>query len=273
MAPNRMSNRTRPSSTNTLANSRESWGATLGAILPLVAFGCVCVMDATARLSIGAGSGAAVMRLLWADSLQIATIPIVFYLVLLGGLLAAWLKGFPRWSFSYLGWLLLFLIASLGSAGADSSYVWRIWGPFVATLLLAIVLRPSPEPLRALARSWKQDWTLSLLAGLGILPFLNTFDEMPGPMWARPFWLAVCTVVMVLGVLAYMRISHDGGRAVALLSSAALGVALGIGVRAYYWNEMSDSLIAWSLWFAVLMVPALLSAVLKRLRLSRPMAA
>jgi len=264
------------SGANPPANSRQSWGATLAAVLPLLAFLCVSVINATVCRLPGARSGAALIRLLWADSLWIATIPIVFYLVLLGGLLAAWLKGFPRWSYAYLGWLLLFLLASLGSAGVDGSYVWRIWGPFLATLLLAIVLRPSPEPLRSLARGWKQDWTLSALAGLGILPFLNSFDEMPGPIWARSVWPTVCTAVMVLGVLAYMRLPHGGGRAAALLGSAVLSVALGMNVRAYYWNgwnDMSDSLVAWSIWFAVLMIPALLSLVVRCLQRGRPLAA
>lgn len=232
---------------NTPATSRESWGAALAAALPLVAFLCVGVIDSAAHRLAGAGSGAALIRLLWADALQIAAIPIVFYLVLLGGLLAAWLKGFPRWSYAYLGWLLLFLIASLGSVGRDGTYLWRIWAPFLGTLLLAIVLRPSPGPLRSLARGWKQDWTLSALAGLGILPLLNSFDEIPAPIWARSVWPIVCTTVLVLGVLAYMRLSHGSGRAMALLSSAVLSVAVGVNVRAYYWNgwnDVSDSLLA-----------------------------
>ena len=86
----------------------------------------------------------------------------------------------------------------------------------------------------------------------------------------------MCTTVLVLGVLAYMRLSHGSGRAMALLSSAVLSVAVGVNVRAYYWNgwnDVSDSLLAWSLWFAVLTIPALLSLAVKHLRTSRPVAA
>ena len=62
--------------TNTPANKRESWGAALAATLPLVAFLCVCVIDAIVRRFMGAGGGAALIRLLWAAALRIAAIPI-----------------------------------------------------------------------------------------------------------------------------------------------------------------------------------------------------
>jgi hypothetical protein len=46
-------------------------------------------------------------------------------------------------------------------------------------------------------------------------------------------------------------------RPAALLTSAVLSLTFGAGVRACYWRRMSDSLVAWSIWFAVVVVPAL----------------
>ena len=247
-------------------DSRGSWGAVLVAVLPLVGFVCVFAVAGVARRLLGAIHLDVLFRLLWADALRIAAMPIVFYLLLLGGLLAAWLKDFPRWSYPYLGWLLVLLVPSLGSFGLHPPYLWRFWGPLVVTLLLAILLRPSLKPLRALWHGWQQDWTLSVFAVLGIVEFLNLCDEMPGP---RAAWQSVCGAVLVAGAIAYMRISSRTGRGAALLGSMVVSVALGMGVRAYYWHGLSDSVVGWAICFVVLMLPALFSATLRRLRPSR----
>jgi len=254
---------------NASVNGRDSWGATLAAVLPLIGFVGVSATAGIAHHVLGAVHLDVLFRLLWADALRIGVAPIIFYLLLLGGFLAAWLKGFPRWSYPYLGWLLLFLVASLGSTGLDDPYLWRIWGPLLITLLIAISLRPSLKPLSSLAHGWKQDWTLSIFAVLGILEFLiwAGFDEMPGP---RSVWATLCTAVLVVGAIAYMRISSRTGRVAALLGSMVASVALGAGVGAYYWHRPSDSVIGWLVWFVILMAPALLSAVLSRLLPSRP---
>ena len=253
-------------SSSAAPDDRSSWGAVLAATLPLVGFVCLFAMAGVARRLLGAIHLDVLFRLLWADALRIAAMPIVFYLLLLGGLLAAWLKDFPRWSYPYLGWLLVLLVPSLGSFGLHPPYLWRFWGPLLVTLLLAILLRPSLKPLRALWHGWQQDWTLSVFAVLGIVEFLNLFDEIPGP---RAAWQSVCTAVLVVGAIAYMRISSRAGRVAALLGSMVVSVALGATVRAYYWHGLADSVVGWAAWFVVLMAPALFSAALRRLRPSR----
>jgi hypothetical protein len=254
-----------------------SWSATLAAGLPLVGFIGAISMTGTVRRLLDALHLQILFHLLWRDAIRAAAMPMVFYLLLLGGLLVAWLKGFPRWSYPYLGWLPVFLISGVGISGLDDPYLPLIWGPLLITLLLAILLRPSLEPLSALWRSWRQDWTLSGFAVLGILEFLvwGSFDEMPGP---RDFWQSVSVAVLVVGALGYMRASGTAGRVAALLGSAVLGVALSAGVNAYYWHGvhkspmaapangytmLSHSLRAWAGLSVVLMAPALISAALK----------
>lgn len=70
-------------------------------------------------------------------------------------------------------------------------------------------------------------------------------------------------------ISSYMRISSRTGGVAGLLGSMVVSVALGAGVRAYYWHGLSDSVVGWAVWFVVLMAPALFSAALRRLRPSR----
>lgn len=259
------------------ARGPASWGATLAAALPLVGFLGAISMAGTVRRLLGALHLQILFHLLWRNAIWVAAMPMVFYLLLLGGLLVAWLRGFPRWSYPYLGWLPVFLISGVGVSWLDVPYLPLIWGPLLVTLLLAILLRPSLEPLSALWRSWRRDWTLSGFAVLGILEFLvwGSFDEMPGP---RDFWQSVSVAVLVVGAVGYMRVSSRAGRVAALLGSAVLSVAFSAGVNAYYWHNvhmpymaapangytmLSQSLRAWAVLSVVLMAPALISAALK----------
>lgn len=228
-----------------------SWAATLAAALPLAGFPILWLLAETIHRLFYAVHLDSLFRLLWTDALRGSAMPTIFHLLLLAGLLTAWLKGFPRWSYPYLGWLLVFLISEMDIWVLDDPYLWRVWAPFLVTLLLAILLRPSREPLRALWRGWRRDWTLSSFAMLGILEFVvcASFDEK--------LWQSLSAAVLVVGALGYMRIPKRAGRVTALLGSAGLSVALHI--------MLSQSLVIWTVYFVVLMSPALLSVVLNRL--------
>jgi hypothetical protein len=260
-------------------DGRASWGATLAAALPLAAFIALTSLSGAMRGVFAAVRLTTLYRLLWTHPMRIAAVPAVFYLLLLGGLLVAWRRSFPRWSYPYLGWLLVFALAGLGISGLDDPYLWRTWVPLLVTLLLALVLRRSTDPLRALWHSWRRDWTLSTLAVLGILQFLvwASYDEMPGP---RRLWRSLSMAVLVLGALGYVRASRRAGRIVALLGSVALSVALTVVVTAYHWHgvqlphmttpmnggaELLRGLMAWTVLSIVLMIPAALSVALNHL--------
>lgn len=254
-----------------------SWREALAAALPLVGFVASIVMAGAVRRLLAAAHLDFLFRLLWADAIWGAPLPMALTLLLLGGLLAAWLKSFPRWSYTYLGWLPVFALSGL--LGPDDPTFWRIWVPSLGTLLLALLLRPSLAPLKALWRSWWWDWTLSSFAVLSLLAFLLTasFDEMPGP---RAFWQSLSVAVLVVGALGYVRAPKRASRVAALLGSAVLGVALSIGVGVYYWHGvrlpgtdtsfdgyamLSQSLVIWPVYLAILHAPAIASVVLKRL--------
>jgi hypothetical protein len=253
-----------------------SWREALAGTLPLVGFVVSIVMAGVMRRLLAAAHLGFLYRLLWADAIRAAAMPMAFYL-LLGGLLAAWLKGFPRWSYPYLGWLPVFVLS--GFLGPDDPTFWRIWAPLLGTLLFALLLRPSLAPLKALWHSWRQDWTLSSFAVLSLLAFLvaASFDEMPGP---RVLWQLLSTAAFVVGAVGYVRTPKRAGRVAALQGSAVLGVAISIVVTSYTWHGvrlpgrdssfdgyamLSQSVVIWSAYLVVLHAPAIASVVLKRL--------
>ena len=84
------------SDASTAPNGRASWGAALVAALPLVSFPAALLLERTMHRVLGTVRLGFLFRLLWADALQGGVMPMILYLLLVGGLLFAWLKGFPR---------------------------------------------------------------------------------------------------------------------------------------------------------------------------------
>jgi hypothetical protein len=270
---------TNSSRASTVADGPASWGATLAAALPLVAFTVSDVMEGPMRGLLRGAILDVVYNVLWADVIRAAFLPMVFHLLLLVGLLISWLKGFPRWSTPYLGWLVVVLIFGLGVPGLADPHLWRSWGAFLATLLLASLLRSPRKALRDLRDAWRRDWTWASFAALGMLQLMiwAGFDEMPGP---RTLWRAISTTVLVACTVGVMRTRRRAARFAALLGSAALNHILSFCVMSYYWHGVQyplmrapidgyemfgDGLRFLAFTFVLLLVPALMSAALTRL--------
>ncbi len=93
------------------------------------------------------------------------------YLVILGGLLCGWLKGFPRWTFLYLGYSLIFslYLSYAASPGirifnipiwGGELWGWRAWVPLGLVILLVLVLGQSArQPVNNLLKNAWKDWT------------------------------------------------------------------------------------------------------------------
>jgi hypothetical protein len=267
---------------NAIPNEQDSWRAALAAVLPLASFPLLLFMTGTMRGLFYAAHLDFLFNALWTDVIKVAIVPMIFYLLLLCGLLFAWLRDFPRWSYTYLGWFVIILISGLGISGLYDPYLWLIWGPFLVTMLFAILLNPTLKPLKALWRSWRWDWTLASFMLFSILEFLvwASFDEMPGPWVSRVFWEALAIAALVGGALWYMRASGRTRRILILLGSATLSIAISVGVTAYYWHNIQkpymqsplngyamivQGLIILLVVFAFLLAPALLSTTLNRL--------
>lgn len=93
---------------------------------------------------------------------------LVFYVIVLLGLLIGLIKGVPRWTYSYLGWSLVFTWwwSNMGTVGLKifgfqiNYWTWQIWPPFLLTIGIALLCKRSFHPLRQLVRGIWQDWTL-----------------------------------------------------------------------------------------------------------------
>jgi hypothetical protein len=73
---------------------------------------------------------------------------LVFYVIVLLGLLIGLIKGVPRWTYSYLGWSLVFAFwwSNMGTPGLKifgfqiNYWTWQIWTPFLAAIGIAPAL-------------------------------------------------------------------------------------------------------------------------------------
>jgi hypothetical protein len=264
---------------------RAPWWAAVAAALPLAGYALSVLMAGTMRHFLSAIQPGSLFRVLWANVLRDAPMPVIFYLPLLTGLVVAWTRGFPRWSYPYLGWLAIVILFGLGVSGPADLHLWLTWGPLLSATLLAILLRRPSEPLQALWRKVRQDWTQVSFALIAILGFLvlSSFDEMPGPRASRAFWEWLSVAILVLGALWYMRAPKRAGRIAALLGSAVQSVLLSMGSIAYFWHNypkphiqpplngyrmFRQGLVFMVVVVVLLLVPAVLCKVLNR-RLSR----
>jgi len=177
------------------------------------------------------------------------------YLLILAGLVAAWVRGFPRWSYSYAGYAVLFalflsavstpgLVLFGHTFGQNDPWAWRAWLPLAAALLLGSVLTRSLRPaLRFVQGAW-QDWTRVSFALYAALPMLLlvVFDEVHPP-WPA-FFLAAGTLCLVLGALAYVRCVTATGRALSLLAGLGTSWLIVTAGVAAYWHDMKISPLA-----------------------------
>jgi hypothetical protein len=264
-----------------ISNEQASWRTTLIAVLPLVSFPLLFFLAGPMRRLLYNANLGLLFNALWAD-VTTWGIVMIFYLLMLFGFLFGWLRDFPRWSFTYLGWLAIILVSGFGVSGLSDPYLLLIWGPFLVALLFAILLKPTLKPLKVLWRSWRLDWTLASLMLFSILELLvlASFDEMPGPSVSGIFWQGLAVAALVGGALWYMRASSQARRILILLSSATLSIAITFAVNAYYWHNfpkpniqppingyamITQGMIFMLVVFAFLLAPALLSATLNRL--------
>lgn len=211
----------------------------------------------------------------------------ILLLLILGILcLIGLFKGLPRWSLTYLGFLLaIFSVYQVSSlldrwwirtfpALYDRSwflgqvaYQGMLWiGLSIMALLLVIVIGFVP-----LLRHFKKDWTLLLLLLYGSSPFalVFTFDDYVNE---EPYEL-VCFLILAAGLWLYLRTNDPRRKFRALFGGltfslffAAVSKAILFSSPSWPWpkgsftwqNEMMSTIIMW-MWIALgMLVPLLL---------------
>jgi hypothetical protein len=193
-----------------------------------------------------------------------------------------WVKGFPRWCYPYWALGLAFSSLLVGAATPglrifghtfehDELWGWRAWIPVLVVAVVALLLSRSVRPLRQLITGIWHDWTRLSFGFYGLLPLvlMIAFDEVHGE---GPY-MAVLSVILAMGALAYMRSAKTWQRALALLLGMTLTWTAATVYLAIYWHGRQEfwmrqpingysmvrpMLIALGVLVALLLVPALL---------------
>ncbi|MBU2610798.1 MAG: hypothetical protein KJ606_07630 [Chloroflexi bacterium] len=247
----------------------SKWEAFLG-MLPFLAFGLVSMMSKVPQpfLDVNLFLG--------------------FYVLALVGLLIGWVRGFPLWSYSYLGWSLVFAwwwtnmrtngFRLFGFPILD--WGGRIWLPLAATAIIALLWTRSLQPLKAFFTGIWQDWTRLSLALYTFLAFVwLLYDENHHP-YLLLFMLA-STLSISASVWFFLRSDRALRRTFSLLAGFA-GMAIINGIceatwdyRAYYglpnvphpwYLTIWRGFMIFSFYAVILLWPALLGWLRRRSR-------
>jgi hypothetical protein len=272
------------------APSSESWQAALATAVPFLVYGLALVME----------------RIVTPDMYGRTSLPpgpllvrLVGYLILLIGLGAGWVKGFPRWAVGYLSvafvtmlwWMDLAAphLRSLGIVISNDWYErlgWRALIPFGVMTVTALAWTRSLRPLRQLVVGVWEDWTRVSLVLYGLfvgLMLVAGSDSFHHP-WLNVSML-VSTCILALGASAYARVGGTWrGVAVLLLALFAAGGIGGLITSGGYSTVPSSSslkqwpwyvetlrvLLVMSVWVGVMYAPGLLGLVRRRFTPLRP---
>ena len=211
---------------------------------------------------------------------------LAFYAAVLPGLLIGMIKGFPRWSYSYLGWSLVFAwwwtdmytngLRIFGYTMGNEGWGWRIWYPLLITIAIAILWTRSFRSTRQMVSGIWQDWTLLSLAIYAFVAFASLiYDENHHPYLFA--FIAATTIAVCLAVWGFLKSDSSWKRVVSLLAGFVIAFVLGNisyatqNYAGYYnlppsppqpWYTAFDGVIVWTLLYSgVVFWPALIGLV------------
>jgi len=169
-------------------------------VLPFMIFGLARSISITGNLS----------------AVQGYNLEIGVYCLILVGFLVGWLRSFPLWSYSYLGWAIVLAWSNTNVRVAGIDWSHRFWIAFGATVLIALLWTRLQTPVKDLLGKIWMDWTrLTLIMYcLGAWIFL-TFDENHHP-YLLAFILAA-TIAVSSGAWFFLRSSKVSARIVSIL--------------------------------------------------------
>lgn len=168
---------------------------------------------------------------------------LVFYAVVLLGLLIGMIKGFPCWAYSYLGWSLVFAWwwSNIGTYGLKifgfqiNYWSWQAWLPFLAAFGIALLWTRSIQPFRQLIRGIWQNWTyLSLMIYAFAAFVLLIYDENHHPYLL--VFMAASTLVICMTVWVFLQSASSWKRVIALIAGFVVTLILS---NIAYLNNMS----------------------------------
>jgi hypothetical protein len=210
------------------AGTTVTWKEILAAILPFILFGSTFVLEGMD----------------YHDSRPPGpTWPITRYwqwAVLAGllvGLGVGWARNFPRWSYAYLGAVLMgstglasaasFGLELLGFTFGREQRVWLDWMPLLLLALIMLLLTRSLRPLARLFEGMQRDWTRLSFVLYTMFCWLILVVTYDGKTWYLqtqylPLNLLLVTLVFAGGAFFYMRVHRPWPRALVLQAALFL---------------------------------------------------
>lgn len=157
---------------------------------------------------------------------------VIFNLLVLLGLAAGIIAGFPRWAFSYLGWALFCAWSWTNMSFYGQHLSGQTWLALAAVGFVSLLIRRSLRPARVILNGLWRDLTL-LPFGIYILyaSLYITADENHHPQLL--LFIAGSTVAACLGAWGFFRSASPLRRVLALVGGLALAVLLDI------WNSLT----------------------------------
>ncbi|MCA9918448.1 MAG: hypothetical protein KC445_10880 [Anaerolineales bacterium] len=165
---------------------------------------------------------------LMSDGMGAYLVGLIFLTVGLG---VGWAKGFPRWSYAYLGGVLIHSqwLSGVVTVGyrlfgytfGHEEWGWRGWLPLLVLTAVMLLLARSFKPLGQMIQGIKQDWTLLSFALFAALSWLLLSVAYDGKTWYDqtvflPLNLLLQTLIITGGAFFYLRLSRPWPRVLLL---------------------------------------------------------
>ena len=249
--------------TTTWVGRRASWGEALIGALPFLFFGLAFLLDGITELGVHYRPA---FNLLDGSLLDgplnhpaiILTTPVGVYFVCVLGLLFGVMKGFPRWSYAYLGMSLYFGWYYSNGRFAGVVYGSWAWLPSFTAIILGLLLARSLQPLARLLQGAWNDWTrLSFALYAFALPALTTVFLDMDWVATQLYGLFFDTMLLAAGALAFLRSRTIWGRVLSLQGILLILVVKGIlggWLDGQFWPAVSFTI----LFFSFLLLPAVI---------------
>lgn len=149
----------------------------------------------------------------------------VVYALALAGLLIGWIRGFPLWSYSYLGWSLVLAWANTNMRIGGTDWGYRLWLPLGGVVLIALLWTRSLQPIKKFFRDIWTDWTHLSLAMYALIAWVSMiYDENHHP-YLLAFMLA-STLVSAGVAWFFLRSSSTRGRILDIVGGLVIAMII-----------------------------------------------
>ena len=243
--------------TETWVDHRTSWTAAFLGALPFLLFGLAYLIEGITELTGHYGPGFNLQdgTLLLTEPLQhrpaiIITLPIAVYLICVLVLLIGIMKGFPRWSYAYLGMSIYF--GWYYGNGRYFGVVYGLWAwlPLFAAIILGMLLNLSLKPLPRLFQGAWNDWTRLSFALYAFSIPIQTIVFFDGE-WGvfQLYSLVFDTVLLATIAVAFLRSCTSWGRVLSLEAAILILVVKGILMG---WIGEFEGALAWPVLLSII---------------------